>query len=86
MNFLTSFVSSDKIIYMSNTQQPEEEEKMAQYAITAINGDTWRPGMPEAGWIVRYGLSDYGWLQSHVCTTEAEANEFAASLDEVKNG
>ena len=21
----------------------------------------WRPGMPKEGWLVRYGISDYGW-------------------------
>lgn len=52
------------------------------YHIEPITNDNRRPGMPQEGYLVRYGLSDYGWLQTHICKTEEEANTFAKSLEE----
>ena len=35
-----------------------------KYEIAKINGDTWRPGMPKNGWIVRYEMHPkWGWTR-----------------------
>ena len=45
--------------------------------IKKINGDNWRPGMPKTGYLVRYGMWEYGWKYQKCFETEAEANAFA---------
>lgn len=63
MNFLTSFVSSDKIIYMSNTHHPQEAKEMdANYDVVA---KSWKQevvfeGTSQKGldWIRRHWLAD----------------------------
>jgi hypothetical protein len=50
------------------------------YYIAKINGDNRRPGMPQEGYIVRYGLSDYGWKYGKCFETLAEAEAFAKEL------
>lgn len=51
-----------------------------KHQIEEINGDNWRPGMPEQGWLVRYDFSpSCGWQRMRTFATEKEAIEFAES-------
>lgn len=45
--------------------------------IEIINGDNWRPGTPEHGYIVRYGLWEYGWKYRKCFASQTEAEAFA---------
>ncbi len=41
-----------------------------RHEIEEINGDNWRPGMPERGWLVRYDLSpSCGWQRMKTFAT-----------------
>lgn len=47
--------------------------------VEKINGDTWRPGMPKAGWLVRYGISDaHGFMYQRCFADREGAEKFAA--------
>lgn len=53
------------------------------YSIEAITGDNRRPGMPEQGFIIRYGVSDYGWkYQKCFNTIEEVRNYITESIKE----
>jgi len=45
--------------------------------IEIINEDNWRPGTPERGYIVRYGLWEHGWWGRKCFASQAEAETFA---------
>lgn len=44
--------------------------------IEQICGSNWRPGMPKEGWLVRYGISDYGWKYMKCFSDHNEAIHF----------
>lgn len=48
--------------------------------IANITADNHRPGMPEEGYVVRYGLCDTGWRYQRTFTELKDAQEFAASI------
>jgi hypothetical protein len=41
----------------------------------------WRPGMPKEGWLVRYGISDYGWKYMKCFSDYIEAVNFYNEKD-----
>ena len=51
-----------------------------EYEIEQINGDNWRPGMPEKGWLVRYGINEFGWMYCQTFVTQEEAEAFAKTI------
>ena len=58
---------------------------MKNYSIEKITGDNHRPGMPNSGYLVRWGLGDYGWSKMQTFDSLSEAEEFAATLKESTN-
>jgi len=51
------------------------------YLLQKINGDTWRPGFPEEGYLVRYGKHpDFGWMSCATFKTLEEAESFIKEL------
>lgn len=54
---------------------------MVKFHVEQINGDNRRPGMPTEGYLVRYNLSNYGWMNCATFSTLAEAEEFVRSLN-----
>ena len=51
-----------------------------EYEIEQINGDNWRPGMPKAGFLVRYGINEFGWMYCQTFATLEEAEAFAEAI------
>ena len=51
-----------------------------EYEIEQINGDNWRPGMPKAGFLVRYGINEFGWMYCQSFATREEAETFAETI------
>lgn len=49
--------------------------------IEQICTGNWRPGMPKEGWLVRYGISDYGWKYMKCFSDYIEAVNFYNEKD-----
>ncbi len=48
--------------------------------VEKISGDNLRPGMLAAGWLIRYNMSNYGWLSTKSVATSEEADEFVQKV------
>jgi len=51
-----------------------------EYSLKEINRENHRPDMPVKGWLVRYGLWEYGWKSQAVFETKIRAEKFIEGL------
>jgi hypothetical protein len=52
------------------------------YHIEKITGDNRRPNMPDTGYIIRYGVGDFGWKYCKTFNTLEELQEFVKNTVE----